>query len=73
MPIFELDGDRPRFADPTHTGVAPGAQMIGNVVLGFDASVWFNAVVRADNDQIPIGDRVQSGRSSMMPPSARKA
>jgi carbonic anhydrase/acetyltransferase-like protein (isoleucine patch superfamily) len=61
--IFELDGVGPRFTDPAQVYVAPGAQIIGNVVLGTDASVWFNAVVRADNDQITIGDRanVQDG------------
>ncbi|AXJ95026.1 MULTISPECIES: gamma carbonic anhydrase family protein [unclassified Sphingomonas] len=37
--------------------VAPGAQVIGNVTLGDEASIWFNAVVRGDNDPIVIGAR----------------
>lgn len=43
--------------------VAPGAQVIGTVRLGRDASVWFGAVVRGDNDWIEIGDatNVQDG------------
>lgn len=43
--------------------VAPGAQVIGTVRLGRDASVWFGAVLRADNDWIEIGDatNVQDG------------
>ena len=43
--------------------VAPGAVVIGAVVLMHDASVWFNAVVRGDNDLITIGTRanVQDG------------
>jgi carbonic anhydrase/acetyltransferase-like protein (isoleucine patch superfamily) len=43
--------------------IAPNATVIGSVVLEQDASVWFNAVVRADNDLITIGQRsnVQDG------------
>ena len=43
--------------------IAPGAQVIGNVVLGRDVSIWFNSVVRGDNDLITIGDgsQVQDG------------
>jgi carbonic anhydrase/acetyltransferase-like protein (isoleucine patch superfamily) len=35
--------------------VAPGAHLIGAVRLGRDASVWFNAVLRADESPILIG------------------
>src|ERR1700760_642503 len=43
--------------------VAPGAQVIGSVRLGREVSVWFNAVLRGDNDWIIIGDgsNVQDG------------
>jgi carbonic anhydrase/acetyltransferase-like protein (isoleucine patch superfamily) len=43
--------------------VAPGACVIGNVRLGIGASVWFNCVLRGDNDWITIGDgcNVQDG------------
>src|SRR5512136_1636684 len=43
--------------------IAPNATVIGSVVLEPDASIWFNAVVRADNDLIRIGARsnVQDG------------
>lgn len=37
--------------------VAPGAHIIGNVTIGKDSSVWFNAVVRGDINTITIGDR----------------
>ncbi len=42
---------------------APNATLIGRVVLGSDASVWFQAVIRADNDIISIGDEsnIQDG------------
>jgi carbonic anhydrase/acetyltransferase-like protein (isoleucine patch superfamily) len=35
--------------------IAPGAQVIGSVVLGAGASVWFNCVLRADDERIEIG------------------
>jgi carbonic anhydrase/acetyltransferase-like protein (isoleucine patch superfamily) len=43
--------------------VAPGARVIGSVRLGRQASVWFNAVLRGDNDWLIIGDgsNVQDG------------
>jgi carbonic anhydrase/acetyltransferase-like protein (isoleucine patch superfamily) len=43
--------------------LAPTAQVIGNVVVGREASIWFSAVVRGDNEPIVMGDRtnVQDG------------
>lgn len=43
--------------------VAPGAHIIGNVKLHKNSSVWFNAVLRGDCDQITIGENsnVQDG------------
>lgn len=43
--------------------VAPGAVLIGKVILRAQASVWFNAVLRGDNEPITIGERsnVQDG------------
>jgi len=35
--------------------VAPGAVVVGDVTLGEGASVWYNAVLRADNEPIVIG------------------
>lgn len=35
--------------------IAPSAAIIGDVVIGDDASVWFGAVVRGDRDRITIG------------------
>jgi carbonic anhydrase/acetyltransferase-like protein (isoleucine patch superfamily) len=35
--------------------IAPGAQVIGSVILGHQASIWFNAVLRADDERIEIG------------------
>jgi len=43
--------------------VAPGAQVIGDVVLGEDVSIWFGCVVRADVERISIGagSNIQDG------------
>ena len=43
--------------------VAPNAAVIARVSLGKDTSVWFNVVLRGDNDSITIGDRsnIQDG------------
>jgi carbonic anhydrase/acetyltransferase-like protein (isoleucine patch superfamily) len=43
--------------------IAPNATVIGSVVLEHNASVWFNAVIRGDNDEIVIGEgsNVQDG------------
>ena len=43
--------------------VAPGAQLIGSVVLRAGASVWFNCVLRADDELIEVGagSNVQDG------------
>src|SRR5215217_962294 len=36
--------------------IAKGAIVLGDVNLGRDASVWYNAVLRGDTDRITIGD-----------------
>lgn len=43
--------------------VADNATLIGSVELGHNASVWFGAVIRADNDMVVIGDdsNIQDG------------
>ena len=53
MAIYELDGVAPRVADTAW--VADSAQVIGNVELGQDASIWFGTVVRGDTECITIG------------------
>ena len=53
MAIYELDGVAPQVA--ASAWVADSAQVIGDVVLGEGASVWFGTVVRGDADRITIG------------------
>jgi carbonic anhydrase/acetyltransferase-like protein (isoleucine patch superfamily) len=43
--------------------IAPNASVIGNVHLGANSSVWWNATLRGDNDPIHVGERtnIQDG------------
>jgi carbonic anhydrase/acetyltransferase-like protein (isoleucine patch superfamily) len=50
-------GDRRIELRGSHHYIAPNATVIGTVILEHEASLWFNVVVRADNDTIAIGAR----------------
>ena len=60
--IYEFGQRRLETTDDDYY-IAPGAQVIGSVRLGREASVWCNAVLRGDSDWIEIGDgtNVQDG------------
>ncbi|WND02119.1 gamma carbonic anhydrase family protein [Temperatibacter marinus] len=60
--IFELDGIQPVLKDET-VWIAETASVIGNVHLEKNSSIWFNAVIRGDNDPITIGENsnIQDG------------
>lgn len=64
MAIYELDGKAPRFGEGTW--VADSAQVIGDVELAQNASVWFGAVVRGDNEPIRIGRNTNVQDLSML-------
>jgi carbonic anhydrase/acetyltransferase-like protein (isoleucine patch superfamily) len=51
--------------DPT-AFIAQGAIVIGDVHLGKDSSVWFNAVIRGDTDRITIGEATNIQDLSML-------
>jgi len=59
MPIYELDGQAPEFPGEGEYWVAETAVLIGRVRLKRDASVWFGAVLRGDNEWIELGERSQ--------------
>ena len=62
MAIFSLGERRVEFRGEEWF-VAPDATVIGSVVLGNAANIWFKVVIRGDNDLITIGERcnVQDG------------
>lgn len=70
MPLYAL-GDLAPSLGPG-TWVAPSADLIGDVRLGNRCSVWFGAVIRADNTPIVIGDEsnVQDGAIGHSDPGA---
>jgi len=59
--VYALGERRPQI-DPS-VYIAEGARVIGDVVLGPGASVWFNAVLRGDTEGILIGEgtNIQDG------------
>lgn len=54
MAVYELDGIAPNMADSAW--VADSAQVMGEVHVGADASIWFGTVVRGDTSSIHIGE-----------------
>ena len=54
--IRSLNGIDPKFGE--NCFIAETACIIGNVTMGRDCSVWYNAVIRGDVHSIIIGDRV---------------
>ena len=63
MALYDLEGKSPRTPGDGKFWIAPNAVVLGNVSLEEDASVWFAATVRGDNEPIIIGQRsnVQDG------------
>src|SRR6185503_11813604 len=59
MPIYQIDGQAPEFPAEGDYWVAETATLIGRVRLKRDASVWFGAVLRGDNEWIELGERSQ--------------
>ena len=64
MAIYRLGDDVPRLAPGAW--VAETARVIGRVALGADASVWFGAVLRGDNEWITLGARSNVQDGSML-------
>ena len=54
--IFPVLGKEPQMGD--NCFLAPNATIVGDVIMGSECSVWFNAVLRGDVNRIRIGDKV---------------
>ena len=63
MAVYKLDGVAPKLPASGNYWVADSATVLGNVEMHENASVWFNAVLRGDNDPIVIGENsnIQDG------------
>lgn len=56
MTAYKLDNVAPTLPLDGEYWIAPNAVVVGNVILKKNASVWFGAVLRGDNDPITIGE-----------------
>ena len=56
MGAYRLGDQGPTLPEDDEYWIAPGATVLGNVILKKNASVWFGAVLRGDNDPITIGE-----------------
>lgn len=63
MTLYALDGVNVSTPGEGRYWVAPNAALMGRVVIEADASIWFGAVLRGDNETITVGARsnVQDG------------
>ena len=63
MTLYQLGDRQPQLPASGQAWVADNAQLIGDIVLEENASVWFGATLRGDNERITIGENsnVQDG------------
>ena len=63
MPVYSLGAVAPQLPANEDYWIAPSASVMGNVILQRNASVWWGATVRGDNDPIVIGENsnIQDG------------
>ncbi len=54
--ILPVKGVLPQFGD--NCFIAPNATIVGDVIMGNDCSIWFNAVLRGDVNSIRMGNKV---------------
>ena len=54
--ILPVDGVLPVFGNECF--IAPNATIVGDVVMGDQCSVWFNAVIRGDVNKVILGNKV---------------
>ena len=66
MPLYEIEGQSPSLPADGSAWIAPSADVIGDARLGDAVSVWFGAVIRADNTPIVIGARTNIQEGAML-------
>ena len=62
MPVFSLNERRVEFRGAHHY-IASDATLAGSIILENEVNIWFNVVIRADNDRVHIGEptNIQDG------------
>ena len=68
MPLFSFEGKSPTVHPDAF--IAPTATLVGDVIVEAGASVWYNAVIRADYEKVIVraGANVQDGAVLHAPP-----
>ncbi|MCZ4347960.1 gamma carbonic anhydrase family protein [Devosia neptuniae] len=65
MTLYALDGIAPEI-DPDVGWIAPTAVLVGRVVVGAEAGIWFGVVARGDNEAIIIGARTNVQENTVL-------
>src|SRR5262249_40312393 len=62
MPLYSLGEQRVKLVGKDHF-IAPDATLVGDITLEAAVSIWFQVVIRAENDRIVIGEgsNIQDG------------
>ena len=62
MPLFSVGERKPRLVG-THHYIAHDATLVGDITLENDVSIWFQVVIRAENDRVHVGEgcNIQDG------------
>jgi carbonic anhydrase/acetyltransferase-like protein (isoleucine patch superfamily) len=63
MTVYALGSVTPQASGDSEYWIAPNAAVIGNVILKKNASIWWGATLRGDNDPITVGENsnIQDG------------
>lgn len=54
--IYDINGKLPQWGADCF--IAPNATLTGDIIMGDECTIWFNAVLRGDVNQIRMGNRV---------------
>src|ERR1035437_5445881 len=65
MAVYSL-GERRVHVHVTEWYIADNATVIGSVLIEDNSSIWFNVLIRGDNDQITIGEGSNVQDNSML-------
>ncbi len=71
MIIKELNGIKPKFGNDCF--IAENAVIIGEVLMGDQCSIWYNAVIRGDVHYIKIGNKVNVQDGAVIHATYKKA
>ncbi len=69
--IIEVRGSRPKWGE--NCFIAENATLTGDIIMGNDCSIWFNAVLRGDVNTIRMGNRVNIQDNAVVHCTYKKA